>query len=377
MSRAVLKLEFLVASGLSEPGAGMAMLAAGHFTVGSVLEEQAAAIRNAGTACPGIWRGCRRRRSCRPPEVAVTLSSEAGWQPVAGVEGVVDIDALRYALTLAEELHFGRSARRHYISEAQFGRRIRALEAELGIRIFERTSRRVWLTPEGVDMVAGARRVLGELADLRPARRTPDPGARPHAVRVGVLGFGIGDRWSRLRNLVMATVPDVELVHRPLTLANQYLALHRGEVDVALVHYLGEVGGVELVPVMVTPRVAVVPSSSSLARAARISVDDVRAQDWLRVDGGDDRFADWVGAPSAGRVAATIDTVTTAVATTGLVGFHGAAAAEFFAHPDVRFVPLEGAPVTTAVATRADDDRPEVIAFRIAAARVAQLPQTG
>jgi TetR/AcrR family transcriptional regulator, tetracycline repressor protein len=45
LSRAVLKLEFLVASGLPEQDAGMAMLAAGHFTVGSVLEEQAAASR--------------------------------------------------------------------------------------------------------------------------------------------------------------------------------------------------------------------------------------------------------------------------------------------------------------------------------------------
>ncbi|MCS7480419.1 TetR/AcrR family transcriptional regulator C-terminal domain-containing protein [Umezawaea endophytica] len=48
-SRAILKLRFLVASGLPEQDARMAMLAASHFTVGSVLEEQAAAVQDTTT----------------------------------------------------------------------------------------------------------------------------------------------------------------------------------------------------------------------------------------------------------------------------------------------------------------------------------------
>jgi DNA-binding transcriptional LysR family regulator len=61
----------------------------------------------------------------------------------------VDVRSLRFALTLADELHFGRAASAHYIAAQAFGRRIQELERELGTKLFERTSRRVALTPAG------------------------------------------------------------------------------------------------------------------------------------------------------------------------------------------------------------------------------------
>ncbi|MEU0945206.1 hypothetical protein ABZ379_20770 [Streptomyces canus] len=62
----------------------------------------------------------------------------------------MDIPALRYAVTLAEELHFGRAAQRHYISP----------------QLFERTSRRVTLTPEGERLIAEARTLLDTVDSL-------------------------------------------------------------------------------------------------------------------------------------------------------------------------------------------------------------------
>lgn len=283
----------------------------------------------------------------------------------------MDIESLRYVVTLAEELHFGRSARRHYIGEAPFGRRIRQVESELSVRMFDRTSRRVSLTSEGAALVARIRQVLADLDALRPAIVVD-----PSAVRVGVLGFGVGGQWRQLRREVLSDVPGVVLTHRGLTLKSQYSALHQHEVDVALVHYLGDVDGIDLLPVMQTPRVAVVPRESLYSEADHLSVDDVPSDHWLRFEGTDDRFVDWIGPPAAGRVTTSLEMLTTAVATTGLVGIHGAEAARFFAHPDVCFVPLKGPPITTAVATRHDDTRPAVAAFRAAARRISALPTT-
>lgn len=286
----------------------------------------------------------------------------------------MDVDSLRYAVTLAEELHFGRSAHRHHIGEAQFGRRIRQIEIDLGVEIFRRTSRRVEVTAVGKAVLAQTQRVLDELDRLRsPVRNTDVEGA----IRIGVLGFGVGDRWSPIRDLALGSCPGVTLMHRPLTLVDQYSALRRREVDVALVHYLGDVDGLNLQLVMQTPRVAVVPASSPLASSKRISTEDIDRHRWLRFAGGDERFSDWVGpyrSETGGTAIATLDTVTTAVATTGLFGIHGEVAARFFARPDVRFLSLDGAPIATALATRSDDDRPAVSAFRTAAAFVADLP---
>ncbi|SEG95936.1 regulatory helix-turn-helix protein, lysR family [Nonomuraea solani] len=78
----------------------------------------------------------------------------------------MDIQALRYAVTLAEELHFGRAARRHHISAQPFGRHIRRLERELGRPLFHRTSRRVALTREGERFVLRAQAILREIDEL-------------------------------------------------------------------------------------------------------------------------------------------------------------------------------------------------------------------
>lgn len=291
------------------------------------------------------------------------------------VEGVgVDVESLRYAITLAEELHFGRSARLHHIGEVQFGRRIRQIESDVGVRIFQRTSRSVVLTTEGRAVVMQARRVLDELEELRRPRIHSD---RVDATRIGVLGFGVGVRWRRIRDLVLIACPGLQFVHQPLTLADQYTSVLRGKVDVALVHYLGDIDGLDLQFVMRTPRVAVVPAYSNVARARQITRENSDGQQWLRLSGGDDRFAEWAGphvTRSTGPWISTLDTVSVAVATTGMLGMHGAAAEQFYAHPDVRFIPMVGDPISTAVATRADDERPEVQAFRTAARFVADLP---
>ena len=101
----------------------------------------------------------------------------------------MDIRALRYAVTLAEELHFGRAAERHFIAAQPFGRRIRRLERDIGHPLFDRTSRRVSLTPAGVRLVDRAQEALARVDALidvggeRAARHD-------RLLRVGVLGFG-------------------------------------------------------------------------------------------------------------------------------------------------------------------------------------------
>lgn len=79
----------------------------------------------------------------------------------------MEIESLRCFVTLADELHFGRASQLHYVSAGHFGRRIQRLERQLGVRLFDRTSRRVALTPVGKDVVVHARRVLDTIEELR------------------------------------------------------------------------------------------------------------------------------------------------------------------------------------------------------------------
>src|SRR6187402_2966542 len=101
----------------------------------------------------------------------------------------MDLPSLRYAMTLAEELHFGRAAQRHYVSAQAFGQRIAALEREVGERLFERTTRRVSLTDSGRTFIVRAARAVAAVDEVsKPQQARPEG---DHLV-VGTFGFGLG-----------------------------------------------------------------------------------------------------------------------------------------------------------------------------------------
>jgi DNA-binding transcriptional LysR family regulator len=98
----------------------------------------------------------------------------------------VELRQLRYFIAVAEELHFGRAAERLLIAGPSLSQQIKALERDLGVRLFDRDRRSVALTPAGAALLPHVRALLERADDLRN-RAARIAGSEP--VRLGYVSW--------------------------------------------------------------------------------------------------------------------------------------------------------------------------------------------
>jgi Transcriptional regulator len=140
---------------------------------------------------------------------------------------------LRGLVAVAEEGHFGRAAERLWMTQPPLSRRIKKLEEEVGVDLFERTPHAVVLTPAGRTFLGEARKILS-LADSAPllAKRvaTGDAGT----IRIGFTAMSALSVLGSWINVAAAELPEVDIQLFELVTRHQVDALLAGNIDVGL-----------------------------------------------------------------------------------------------------------------------------------------------
>jgi DNA-binding transcriptional LysR family regulator len=136
-------------------------------------------------------------------------------------------------LTLADELHFGRAAERLHVSTARVSQTIKKLERRIGAPLFERTSRRVELTPIGGRLRDGLRPAYAQIQDSIDRAMTAARGV-VGTLRVGFIGAASGRFVLEVAEAFRAEHVDSEVSLRENQFGEGLGPLRGGEIDMVL-----------------------------------------------------------------------------------------------------------------------------------------------
>ena len=143
----------------------------------------------------------------------------------------MELRQLRYFLTLAEELHFGRAAAREHIVQSALSQQLQRLERELGVRLLERSTHHVGLTTAGAAFLVEARQILAQVE--RAAQTAPSAAASSARLRVGIVDAGY-DSMPLILHEVQARYPDLVIHQVEVSVPEQYQQLLDGRLDVGI-----------------------------------------------------------------------------------------------------------------------------------------------
>jgi DNA-binding transcriptional LysR family regulator len=153
--------------------------------------------------------------------------SLAAGAEVAGVE----LRQLRYFVTLAEELHFGRAAAREHIVQSALSQQVQRLERELGVRLLERSTHHVSITAAGAAFLIEARQIIAQVD--RAAQVARSAAGATARLRVGIIDASY-DSMPQILHEVQARYPDLVIHQVEASVPEQYKQLLDGRLDVGI-----------------------------------------------------------------------------------------------------------------------------------------------
>ncbi|GHE57311.1 LysR family transcriptional regulator [Streptomyces vinaceus] len=227
---------------------------------------------------------------------------------------------MRYFVAVAEELHFGRAARRLHISQPPLSRAIKQLEADVGALLFTRSPTGVTLTAVGAVLLDEARALLDH-ADRVRVRVGAAAGAA--TLTVGILGDGTDPGVSRLAAAFRRTHPGIDIRIRDTDLTDPTCGLRTGLVDVALTRAPFDETALTVRTLRADPVGVVVRADDPLSRYDRLRLAELDDRRWFQFPQGTDPVwqSYWNGgAPREGPVVRAVQECLHAVLWNGTVG---------------------------------------------------------
>jgi len=287
----------------------------------------------------------------------------------------VELRQLRYLVAIADEQNLGRAARKLYVSQPALSYALKELEAELGVRLFDRHAGGVRATAAGEDVVTEARGTLEQAQRIEQAAKR-HLRASAGVLRVGFEASGAGELTTRSRAEFARRHPAARVEPKRFEWGEEAGALRDGRADVAFVWLPNDLTGLEAQVVHTEPRVVGLPAGHRLVEPGRaaggLSVLEVNDEPLMWTERAPREWVDWWAVnprpdgaePRWGPTNDNVEEMLEQVAEGAAVCFAPESMARYYARPDIVWLPLTDVePLRVALAWPTGSDSPLVRAF--------------
>ena len=189
----------------------------------------------------------------------------------------MELRHLRYFSVLGGTLNFTRAAEQLHIAQPPLSRQIQQLEEELGVELLDRSSRPLALTRAGAFFYEQSLQILARIEEVSLAAKRLGDGKR-RWIGVGFVPTLLYGALPKVIHKYMRDHPELDVVLTELTSIQQVEALRSGRIDVGLGRVPIEADGLLNTVIEEEPLVAVLPTSSDLAKLKKLSLEILSSQ---------------------------------------------------------------------------------------------------
>jgi len=192
----------------------------------------------------------------------------------------IDLKVLYYFTVLAEEKHFSIAAKRIGIEQPPLSLQIKKLEAMVGALLFDRSTRKIRLTPVGENLLPEAYRLLQQTVHVMDKIKSLGRG------ETGVLhiGFATSTIFSGITAAIQKhkkLYPNIELRLQELSSAAQLEALQNGTIDIGIIREAGKATGITSQAFVHEKFVAVLSNQHPLSKSKTLKLKDLQEEPFV------------------------------------------------------------------------------------------------
>lgn len=192
----------------------------------------------------------------------------------------MELRHLRYFITVAEELNFSKAALKLYTAQPSLSQQIKDLEEDVGVKLLNRTKRKVELTEEGAVFLEQARLTLAQ-ADKAVAMARQVSQAKQQMLRIGFVPVAEMKIFPYILPNLRVQNPDLKIELLSLNNNEQMRLLKKGDLDLTFTRHNFNSDEIESQFVIREPLIFLLPKDHPLAKYERIPVNALNGIDFI------------------------------------------------------------------------------------------------